>query len=124
VLLQEDPTAEHLLGLAGRLDCFLRLHCRRAALIEAQELLHSLCDHHRALHLTQRRRDDPLADELEDQAVALIARLALLVGELRYGDDWPDPGLRTKVAQFAAATLPGREALSKPSSPKWNCDSP
>lgn len=103
MLLQEDPSAEHLLDLAGRLDCLLRLHRRQPALAYAEDLLETLGDHHQALQHLRQRCDDDAVELLEDLAVALIAEVALLVDELRQEGRWPDCRLRREVAGFAVA---------------------
>lgn len=103
MLLQEDPSAEHLLDLAGRLDCLLRLRRRQPALSHAVALLETLGEHHRALYRLRQSSDDDVIEYLEDLAVTLIAEVGLLVGELRHGGRWPDAGLRREVAVFVEA---------------------
>lgn len=103
MLLQENPSAEHLLDLVGRLDCLLRLHQRKPALIQAEALFETLRHHHRALHRLQQASDDAFVQHLEDLAGTLIAEVAFLIGELRLGDRWPEAGLRRQVADFVAA---------------------
>ena len=102
MLLQEDPSAEHLLDLAGRLDCCLRLHRREPALLLAEGLLETLCDHHRALHAL-RPQWDALAEHLDDLAVNLIAEVGLVLGDLRHGTHWPETRFRQEVAGFLEA---------------------
>ena len=102
VLLQENPSAEHLLDLAGRLDCCLRLHRREPALILAEALLETLCDQHRALHAF-RPRWDAVVEHLDDLAVNLITDVGLIVGDLRHGSRWPETRFRREVAEFLEA---------------------
>ena len=101
MLLQENPSAEHLLDLVGRLDCFLRLHHRRPALVEAEWLLEAVCEHHWTLHALRQSCDDAVLEHLESLVVTLIADVALLIEELRDGGRWPPAGLRRNVAEFA-----------------------
>jgi hypothetical protein len=103
VLLQEDPSAERLLDLAGRLDCCLRLHRREPALILAEALLETLCDHHRALHGLSPRWSDAVVEHLDDLAVNLITETGLIVGDLRHGSRWPETRFRREVAEFLEA---------------------
>jgi hypothetical protein len=105
VLLQENPSAEHLLDLAGRLDCLLRLHRRQPAVAHAEALLETLGDHHRALHQSGPWCDDGVIEHVDDLAVTLIAEVTVILGELRQGDRWPDAELRREVAAFAGAEL-------------------